>query len=243
MDPAELRHALNAEVSTFHRDNGLSEFKHTETIVKTEADLFGDARWREAMYGVDLEENEAAAAGQKLQGVNQEMDSAVLPGIFVYGSLRPDDDSGMPWTHAACDGMIGECRFRAVSLKDCMSTGQKAVVTSAKLFHDEYAVAVLKTDTAQEGRVVGWVLSHKDPQIFAEKLASYDAIEGFNRQTPEGGFYKRTVTSAYLENQVREGQQQQIGDPGDAVQVYMYHRTDPCLESPVPAGDWLARVR
>ena len=37
MDPAELRRALNAEVSTFHRDNGISEFKHTETIVKTEA--------------------------------------------------------------------------------------------------------------------------------------------------------------------------------------------------------------
>ena len=133
--------------------------------------------------------------------------------------------------------------IRRCEIEWSYATGQKAVVTCAKLYQDEYAVAVLKANPAQEGRVVGWVLTHEDPQVFAQKLASYDAIEGFNPQTPEGGLYERTVTSAYLENQVREGQQQHIGEPGEAVQVYMYHRTDPCLDSPVPEGDWLQRVR
>merc|ERR1712159_270882 len=99
MDPAELRRALNAEVSAFHSSNGLSEFRHTETVVKTEADLFGNASWRQAMYGVQPNENGAAAG--ELQGESHEVAVSVLPRIFVYGSLRPDDDSGMPWTRAA----------------------------------------------------------------------------------------------------------------------------------------------
>lgn len=27
---------------------------------------------------------------------------------FVYGSLRPDDDSGMPWTEKAVEGMMAQ---------------------------------------------------------------------------------------------------------------------------------------
>ena len=28
-----------------------------------------------------------------------------IKSVFVYGSLRPDDDSGMPWTKSALVGM------------------------------------------------------------------------------------------------------------------------------------------
>lgn len=43
--------------------------------------------------------------------------------IFVYGSLRPDDDSGMPWTHDARADM----------------RGQKALVRGARMYKHDYA--------------------------------------------------------------------------------------------------------
>jgi hypothetical protein len=55
--------------------------------------------------------------------------------IFVYGSLRPDDDSGMSWTKPFSEGM--ECvRARAYN---------------AALFEDEYACAVLGDGTQGNG--------------------------------------------------------------------------------------------
>lgn len=150
------------------------------------------------------------------------------PCIFVYGSLRPDDDSGMPWTEPACQGMLG----------------QKAVVRNAKLYHDKYAVAVMNTDETQhDGQVIGWVLSHRSPEVFAEKLALYDHIEQFNPQNPSESYYKRTTTTACLLKDLRDGQQEQIGEPGDTLEAFLYHRTDACLDVPVPGGDWLKRVR
>merc|ERR1712070_903360 len=81
---------------------------------------------------------------------HEDASASIQPYIFVYGSLRPDDDSGMPWTEQACQGMLG----------------QKAVVKAAKLYHDQYAVAVLHTDeTPDDAQVIGWVLSHHDPTI------------------------------------------------------------------------------
>ena len=59
---------------------------------------------------------------------------------FVYGSLRPDDDSGQLWTQKACLGMCA----------------RKAKVKGAQLFKDSYAVAVLE----KEGHhVIGNVLT------------------------------------------------------------------------------------
>ena len=49
--------------------------------------------------------------------------------IFVYGSLRPDDDSGMPWTKEACDGM-NYCK--AIVKDHCMYIDTYASVKSNK---------------------------------------------------------------------------------------------------------------
>jgi len=149
------------------------------------------------------------------------------PLIFVYGSLRPDDDSGMPWTRKACEGMIG----------------QKATVPTAKLFHDQYAVAVLKKSAEEQGQVVGWVLTHADPQVFEEKLKDYDRIEGYNSKDPDSGYYKRDVTQAILNEELRAGQVQKIGEAGETVRVFIYHRTNAVLDVAVPDGDWLKRTR
>ena len=175
---------------------------------------------------IDSEED---AASQNMPHAGEEEGAACesMPHIFVYGSLRPDDDSGMPWTQSACEGMLG----------------QKAVISTATLYQDDYAVAVMNTDAADEGRVVGWVFTHPDTSFFLQKLSKYDKIEGFNSKDPEASFYDRTVTTACLQEEVREGQEQQIGKPGDMVSVFIYHRTDACVDILVPEGDWLKRDR
>ena len=76
------------------------------------------------------------------------------------------------WTKDACAGM----------------TARKAIVKGAQLFKDSYAVAVL----GREGHhVVGYVLTHDDEEVFKQKLAGYDRIEGYNAEDPEKGLYMR----------------------------------------------------
>lgn len=53
--------ALLAELADFHAKGGKSQFKHTETVVKTERDLFGDTAFRSTMYGFDLQATEKQA--------------------------------------------------------------------------------------------------------------------------------------------------------------------------------------
>ena len=68
-------------------------------------------------------------------------------GVFVYGSLRPDDDSGQAWTKQACEGM----------------DWVKAEVHGAGLFKDNYACAVL----GKKGmKVVGCILSCDDKKLW-----------------------------------------------------------------------------
>ena len=55
---------------------------------------------------------------------------SLLRSIFVYGSLRPDDDSGMPWTKEACDGM-NYCK--AIVKDHCMYIDTYASVKSNKI--------------------------------------------------------------------------------------------------------------
>eukprot|EP00957_Ditylum_brightwellii_P055368 4196053-Ditylum_brightwellii.AAC.1 len=70
--------------------------------------------------------------------------------VFCYGSLRPDDDSGMPWTKEAVAGM----------------RGQPASVSGAKLFMDTYASLVFNENDESansEDTVVGWMLTADPP--------------------------------------------------------------------------------
>ena len=59
---------------------------------------------------------------------------------FVYGSLRPDDNSGMTWTKKACSFM----------------SSNRAIVKDAQLFKDYYASAILERPGHQ---IVGCVLT------------------------------------------------------------------------------------
>ena len=114
-----------------------------------------------------------------IEKINQ--DQKNIKAVFVYGSLRPDDDSGMPWTKEACRGMAY----------------QKAIVKDAQMFEVTYASVVIN----RPGHTVtGCVLVAEDESKFEAKLDHYDQIEGYNASDPASGLYERAVMTAHLQN-------------------------------------------
>jgi gamma-glutamylcyclotransferase (GGCT)/AIG2-like uncharacterized protein YtfP len=94
--------------------------------------------------------------------------------IFVYGSLRPHDDSSTLWTKTATEGML---IFKAIIYDHCM-------------YFDRYAA--VKTNKPGK-QVVGYVMTI-DPSknaLWKDKIKLFDDIEGISR-----GHYQRTIATA-----------------------------------------------
>ena len=91
--------------------------------------------------------------------------------LFVYGSLRPDDDSGEAWTASFCSQTSAVGKGRA---------------SGFALYHDTYATAVHTGDA--DNAVVGVVL-----KLTPSLLEEADRIEEY----PE--LYTRTVSYVALE--------------------------------------------
>jgi len=138
--------------------------------------------------------------------------------IFVYGTLRPDDDSGAEWTQAWTSGM----------------KATRAKVHDAKLYFDTYPFVFLdkyKGETHQQDAcdehknfVVGYLMSCETKEQFEQKLAYGDKIEGYPHE------YQRDVVTA-----VRE-------EDGERVACYIYHRYSGVkLSTPILTGDWQSR--
>ena len=86
----------------------------------------------------------------------------------------------MPWTAPALDG----------------TRAQRACVAGARLYKDKYACLVLansdddhnnnnnndkeEDETARAATVQGWILTTENPDQFADKLKSFDSIEGYD---------------------------------------------------------------
>ena len=102
---------------------------------------------------------------------------SLLRSIFVYGSLRPDDDSGMPWTKEACDGM-NYC---------------KAIVKDHCMYIDTYA-SVKSNKIGKQ--VIGYILTPKPETNWLNKLREYDRIEGYNATNKSRCLYDRQVVEA-----------------------------------------------
>jgi len=153
--------------------------------------------------------------------------------VFCYGSLRPDDDSGMPWTVEAIKGM----------------TAQPATLLGAKLYRDEYASVVLnerpgdakashlKPDT--KDKVKGWVLTTADPALWQEKMELYDEIEEYKEDGT--GQYQRDIVDVYLGNPGSTIGGDAIGESVTFIKAYVYHRPDCNKDDPILSGDWLRR--
>lgn len=129
-------------------------------------------------------------------------------GFFVYGTLRPDDDSGATWTQDFQTGLVGE----------------PAWLTGASLYVDTYPALCLEKTSC---KVRGVLLSTTKADVFAQKLAKADVIEGY----PD--LYDRTIVT------VRTSSAEQK-------KAIVYHRTNSvnreqcvCLAD----GDWLSRPR
>ena len=146
--------------------------------------------------------------------------------IFCYGSLRPDDDSGMPWTKDAVEGL----------------TAQPAKILGAKLYRDQYAALVFDGQNEKDDRngVIGWVLTTENPTLFREKLATFDEIEQYEEDGT--GFYQRAIVDVRLMDPERTiGSTEPIGSSGSFVSAYVYHRPDCSKEQRIVTGDWLKR--
>ena len=157
--------------------------------------------------------------------------------VFCYGSLRPDDDSGMPWTKDAVAGM----------------RAQPATVSGAKLYEDRYAALVFDDDDAGKRSstdskstrctpmVVGWVLTTDSPRSFAQKLKDFDQIEGYKERDPESSFYLRRMANVRL-GKPDPARGKAVGEEGSMVQAYVYHKPDANKENWIESGDWLQRA-
>ena len=158
--------------------------------------------------------------------------------FFVYGSLRPDDDSGQTWTQ---------------EFVDSAASASPAVVTGAALFKDNYAAAVLhpaspgdKAAKAAGGGkgVVGYVMGFAE-KAWPARLAWADNIEGFP------SLYQRSVVCA---QRLEPGAKPKAGGGGHSATgigpancwAWMYHRGRGELSAKavcIPSGDWLQRDR
>lgn len=101
--------------------------------------------------------------------------------LFVYGTLRPDDDSGAEWTKPWNE--------------KCKSF--KAEVNHAKLYFHEYPVVVLDKsiggdEDCKNSKVYGYVQTCDTEEQFAKLLKEGDEIEDCPRM------YQRTIASVYV---------------------------------------------
>jgi gamma-glutamylcyclotransferase (GGCT)/AIG2-like uncharacterized protein YtfP len=98
-------------------------------------------------------------------------------GIFVYGSLRPDENSNMEWTQSFNEGM----RSLPARLFGC------------RLYRQSYAMVISPDTTAQPTDfVVGHVLRPLESKDWKHKFAEADYIEGCPH------IYRRKVIAATL---------------------------------------------
>jgi gamma-glutamylcyclotransferase (GGCT)/AIG2-like uncharacterized protein YtfP len=139
--------------------------------------------------------------------------------IFVYGSLRPDDDSGMQWTKEFQKGF---------------TTVLPATLSGARMYKDEYACVVL--GGAQTDRVHGWLLGAMPGKVFHEKLAAADAIEGYDPKDKKGSLYLRV--ECLVDPKIGAGLKLEKSGPRRA---WVYVRPDCQKVERIVSGDWLKR--
>ena len=96
------------------------------------------------------------------------------------------------------------------------------------MFQGEYAEAVLTGD--QTDIIVGYVLTHENPETWKEKLLHYDSIEKFKEDDYENSWYKRDPIKAVIDSDKSE------------VKAFIYHIPNSEKKLEVPENDWLKRV-
>ena len=152
---------------------------------------------------------------------------ATVPGdtsvMFVYGSLRPDDDSGMPWTESFRNKVVAT----------------RATLHGARLYEDTYATAVLGTSALPDEPIASLDLAIQESDTIrgyaVRPRLSKVSFEGLLRETDaiEGcpTLYQRSLSTIVLD------------DSGIRHEAYVYHRSDCKKDKLISSGDWLQRQR
>jgi gamma-glutamylcyclotransferase (GGCT)/AIG2-like uncharacterized protein YtfP len=156
-------------------------------------------------------------------------ESSEVRHLFAYGTLRPDDVKGAPWTKRFREGMVW----------------QRARVPSARLFADRYPFVVLsppgqeettKTTMKHADYVVGYVMCCDDQASFQAKLEEADEIEGHPH------YYQRSVVEAIIEDDQEDVVVDHRPEPATGekkkVKCFIYHRQASLSAYPVWCGDW-----
>ena len=145
--------------------------------------------------------------------------------LFVYGSLRPDDNSGQPWTQNFVKGFSFQAR------------GQ---LKGARMFHDDYASVTL--DGKPEELVYGYVLGLPGKsEAWKKKLEQADGIEGFDESSPKDSLYKRAVVEVTM-LLPKKGSDNKIVMVQEVIKTFIYHRPDCLRHTQIMSGDWLQRM-
>jgi NAD-dependent deacetylase len=134
-------------------------------------------------------------------------------GFFVYGTLRPDDDSGASWTQKFCEGMDAEAAF----------------LDGASLYIDGAypAVCLEQTKCCVRGMLLTPSTIGNSSTHLASKLKEADKIEGY----PD--LYERAVaTIRTVSGEVRR-----------AYVYHRTGRTDRSACTCILDGDWMSRKR
>lgn len=85
-------------------------------------------------------------------------------GFFVYGTLRPDDDSGAAWTKSFCDGLQAEA----------------AILPGASLYVESFpAVSLERTRCSVRGVLLRVPAGDDAQAVLNAKLREADKIEGY----------------------------------------------------------------
>jgi len=134
-------------------------------------------------------------------------------GFFVYGSLRPDDDSGKPWTKDFCQGLAAET----------------ATLTGASLYVEGAYPSLCLERTRCEVR--GVLLTPENSataaEVMADKLEKADAIEGYP------SLYDRAILTVETNS----------GEFRRAYVYHRTGRVDRSEHACIPDGDWMSRKR
>lgn len=184
--------------------------------------------------------------------------------VFVYGSLRPDDDSGQAWTKEAVNGLTAQkarlpkaqlfrdkYRYAYAVLDDSSPSSRNTAVTSSTDNNDSgSSSSISNNDTKSNNNnhhfILGYVLSTTDETLFKKKLELFDSIDGFRGANSSNNFFERAVVDVELiSNSYYNGKEEDVeGKKGEIVQAYVYHgQNNHNRLTPISSGDWLQRDR
>jgi len=173
--------------------------------------------------------------------LSSSLSSSAPVGFFVYGTLRPDDDSGAGWTKSFQEGLQGQAaRLFGASLyvgnypelvleKTCCSVRGVLLTPSVGQGQAAKAVGAAKAKAkAKAGCKAPLEAAASFESVMTQKLADADQIEGY----PD--LYDRAVVNVTL------------SEGGQVVPAYVYHRTG-CIDREskprIYDGDWMSRIR